>query len=175
MANKKGRPGRSQPAKKSARVLYQDLTARQRKIREKALHAIARSRRKGIPLRIAAREEGVSMRSVAKYVPAAIKRDKSGVQVATKGDRYRRNMTLPSPLGDIPISVYSSREASLLTKYRLALAEYARTGDEQILRPFQGQTVNGNVLVTDPGQLIGMLGAGEFRPDRLYAAIGGAA
>jgi hypothetical protein len=167
---------RTGPLKKSrrARHRFEDLSARQREIRKKALHAVARSRRKRISLKAAAREEHVSMRSIARYVPAAIKRDKSGQLIAARGDRYRREMMLPSALGEIPISVYSSREASLLTKYRLALAKYARTGNELVLRPFQGLTVSGHALPTDPSQLMTLLGAGEFQPDRLYAAIGGA-
>jgi hypothetical protein len=176
----KSKLARSRVAKKpsgskSARLRYKDLTARQRKIREKAIHAVSRSRRKGIPLKQAAREEHVSMRSIARYVPAAIKRNKLGEVVATKGDRYRRDMMLPTALGEIPIPVYSSREASLLTKYRLAFAKYARTGDELVLRPFQGLTVGGHKLTTDPAELMAVLGAEEFQPDRLYAAIGGAA
>jgi hypothetical protein len=159
---------------KLKRFRYQRLKVGQREIRDKALHAVSRSRRKGISLKVAAREEHVSMRSIARYVPAAIKRDKSGQLIATKGDRYRREMMLPSALGEIPISVYSSREATLLTKYRLALADYARTGNEVVLRPFQGLTVSGHTLPTDPGQIMTLLGAGEFQPDRLYAAIGGA-
>jgi hypothetical protein len=160
---------------KSARLRYKDLNARERETRKKALHAVSRSRRQGISLKQAAREEHVSMRSIARHVPAAIKQDKSGLLIATKGDRYRREMMLPSALGEIPISVYSSREASLLTKYRLALAKYARTGNELVLRPFQGLTVSGHALTTDRGQIMTLLGAGEFQPDRLYAAIGGAA
>ena len=166
---KKASQNKSQP------LSYQSLTVRQREIRARALHAVSRSRRKGISLRVAAREEHVSMRSVARYVPAAIKRDKSGQLIATKGDRYRREMMLPSALGEIPISVYSSREATRLTKYRLALAKYARTGSELVLRPFRGLTVSGHALPTDAQQIITLLGAGEFQPDRLYAAIGGAA
>lgn len=160
--------------KKSPRLRYKDLTARQRETREKAIHAVSRSRRQGISLKQAAREEHVSMRSIARYVPAAIKRDKSGQLIAAKGDRYRREMMLPSALGEIPISVYSSREAGLLTKYRLALAKYARTGNELALRPFRGLTVSGHALPTDPQQIMTLLGAGEFQPERLYAAIGGA-
>ncbi len=186
MANRsKGRDGRRKPLgsrtikqdsnRKLARLRYRDLTARQREIRERALHAVARSRRKGISLKVAAREEHVTLRSLARYVPAAIKRDKSGQLIAAKGDRYRREMMLPSALGEVPISVYSSREASLLTKYRLALAKYARTGNELVLRRFQGLTVSAHALPTDPGQIMTLLGAGEFQPDRLYAAIGGAA
>jgi hypothetical protein len=186
MANRpKRRDGRRKPTgsrtirqrskDKSARLRYQDLTARQREIRKKALRAVSRSRRKGVSLKAAAREEHVSMRSIARYVPAATKQDKSGQLVATKGDRYRREMLLPSALGEIPISVYSSREATRLTKYRLALADYARTGIELVLRPFQSLTVSGHALPTDPGQIMTLLGAGEFQPDRLYAAIGGAA
>ena len=161
--------------RESRRRLYKDLTRRQRELREKALHAVSRSRRKGISVKQAAREEHVSMRSIARYVPAAIKRDKSGQLIATKGDRYRRDMVLPTALGEIPISVYSSREATLLTKYRLALAKYARAGNERVLRPFQGLTISGHELLTDPGQVMNVLGAGEFQPERLYAAIGGAA
>jgi hypothetical protein len=169
------RIGATKKRSKSTSLRYRRLTSRQREIREKALHAVSRSRRKGIPLKQAAREEAVSMRSIARYVPAAIKRNKLGEVVATKGDRYRRDMRLPTALGEIPISVYSSREASLLTKYRLALAKYARTGDERVLHPFQGLTVDSHQLLTDPGQVMTVLGAGEFQPERLYAAIGGAA
>ena len=160
---------------KPARLHYQDLTPRQREIREKALHAVSRSRRKGISLKQAAREEHVSMRSIARYIPAAIKSDKSSEIVVTKGDRYRRDLMLPTVLGEIPISVYSSREASLLTRYRLALRDYARKGDLLALRPFEGLTISGQPLQTDTQSLITILGAGEFRPERLYAAIGGAA
>jgi hypothetical protein len=54
------------------------------------------------------------MRSIAKYVPAATKQNKAGELVATRGDRYRRDVILPSALGEIEVSVYSSREASLV-------------------------------------------------------------
>ena len=154
---------------------YRDLTPRQRHTRERALHAVARARRKGISLKLAAREEHVSMRSITRYLPAALKRSKSGALIATRGDRYRRDMMLPTALGDVPIAVYSFREASLLTKFRLALAEYARGLDTSLLRPFEGLTVSGHALLTDVNLLRALLGAGGFRPENIYGAIGGAA
>jgi hypothetical protein len=175
-SRKRSRSGaiKKRSSTKFAKLRSLGLTARQRKIREKALHAVSRSRRKQIPLKTAAREEHVAMRSIAKYIPAAIRRNNAGEIVATRGDRYRRDVILPSAMGEIPISVYSSRDASLVAKYRLALAKYARGADESVLRPFVGLRVGGHELPTDPALVRAILAAAEFQPEKLYAAIGGA-
>src|SRR5262249_49619502 len=70
--------------------------------------------REDISLARAAREEHVSPETVQKYLPAALRRSKSGQWFATKSDKYVRLLWLPSPHGFVPVRARGSEEANLV-------------------------------------------------------------
>ena len=71
----------------------------------------------GFSLSQAAHEAGTTAASVRKYVPAALRRSKSGRWVATKSDRYMRVLSLPGANGPVIRRVQGSKEAQFASSY----------------------------------------------------------
>ena len=76
-----------------------------------------------------------------------------------------------SALGDVPIQVRGSRAATRLAKHRAAVFFYLRSGDASKLREFEGQKINGRLLLTDPSLLTALAEQGELRPDKFYSEV----
>ena len=70
-----------------------------------------------LSLNQAANEAGTTAASVRKYVPAALRRSKSGRWVATKSDRYMRVLSLPGANGPVIRRVQGSKEAQFASSY----------------------------------------------------------
>jgi hypothetical protein len=51
-----------------------------------------------------------------------------------------------------------------------AVGKYLRTGDAEGLAEFQGQSIAGHVLITDPDLLSSLAQAGALTLDEIYAA-----
>lgn len=136
-----------------------------RKTYRQALRVLARMRRTGVGLTSAAREEHVDPRTVRKYLRGEL-RDRGR---PTKADRRKREMLVPTPLGNVPATVRGSRQASRLGKYMSAVGKYLRTGDIQALAKFKGDSIAGHRLVTDPDLLSSLAQAGALTLDEIYA------
>jgi hypothetical protein len=133
----------------------------------RALHVLARMRRTGASLTAAAHEEHIDPRTVRKYLRAELRAGK-----ATKADRRHREMLIPTTLGNAPVTVRGSKQASQLGKYMTAVGKYLRTGDVEGLVQFQNQSIGGHALITDPNTLTVLAQAGALTLDEIYASRG---
>ena len=148
-----------------------DADDRSFEARNRALHAIATMRREGISLTHAAREEHVSPETVKKYLPAAMRRSKSGQWFATKSDKYVRLLWLPGTDGFVPVLARGSEEAKLASAYLASLTRWAKTEKPYELASFHGKKIGGYELLTASRALIPLRDAGLLQLDSLYASI----
>src|SRR5439155_20612577 len=83
----------------------QKSSVRSQVARERALAALAAIRR-GASLSDAAKENGVTPRTVKRYVGSALVQDRAGGRIrATREDRLVRYLVIPGPRGPIEITV----------------------------------------------------------------------
>jgi hypothetical protein len=139
----------------------------------RALHVLARMRRTGATLTVAAREEHIDPRTVRKYVGSELRGlRKEGRTLLTKTDRRRRDMLVPTAQGAVPIVIHGSAQASQLGRYMSAVGKYLRTGETDALEEFAGQSIAGHALITGPDQLSSLAQAGALQLDEIYALPG---
>jgi hypothetical protein len=131
----------------------------------RALHVLARMRRTGSSLTAAAREEHIDPRTVRKYLKAELR----GRGKATKADRRKRDMLVPTTVGNAPVTVRGSKQASQLGRYMSAVGKYLRTGDVDSLAEFEGKSISGHSLITDADMLSSLAQASALTLDEIYA------
>ena len=131
----------------------------------RSLHVLARMRRTGASVTAAAREEHIDPRTVRKYLKGELRRRGR----ATRADRRKRDMLIPTALGNAPVSVRGSKQASQLGRYMSAVGKYLRTGDAEVLAEFEGQSIDGHPLITDADILSSLAQAGALTLDEIYA------
>jgi hypothetical protein len=155
------------------------LSSRSQSARARALHALSLMRREKLSLAEASRLEHIKPGTLLKYVGRAIRQDKPGGRYqATASDRFRRDVQIPTALGQTTISISGSKAATEIAKYQNAVARYLRNGDASKLKRFQGKKVgigkNKVELITDPATLSSLALAGALQFDQLYASVAGA-
>jgi hypothetical protein len=153
-------------------------TEGQAQARQRALAALALMRRDHLSLAEACRLEHIKLSTFLRHAGSAVRQDKPGGRYrATAGDRFRRDLQIPTALGPTRVPVYGSKAASKLSKYANAINRYLRTGDTSQLRPFKGKAlkVGGQriELITDPSTLSSLAQAGALRIDQLYSSLAG--
>ena len=149
------------------------LSERSFAARDRALHALA-DMRHGASSSQAARDNGVSIRTLKKYAGSALLQDRSGGRIrATKSDRLVRYVQIPGPFGPVEIKVRGSKQATDAAKYDAAVNRYLR-GDLEALAPWHGKKIGGIELVTAGPALKG-LAQKELLPHSLYRALSGGA
>jgi len=153
---------------------------REAQTRSRALHALAKMRRDKLSLAEACRLERIKPTTLLRHVGSAVRQDKPGGRYrATAGDRFRRDLQIPTALGPTPVPVYGSKNAREVSNYLNAIALYLRKGDVSRLERFKGKTIRvrgQNVeLITDPSALTGLALAGALQFDQLYASLTGRA
>jgi len=131
----------------------------------RSLHVVARMRRTGMTLTAAAREEHIDPRTVRKYLRSELR----GRGNATNTDQRTRRMLIPTTVGNAPVAVRGSKQASELGKYMSAVGKYLRTGDVEGLAKFEGKSIGGHALITDPDFLSSLAQAGALTLDEIYA------
>jgi hypothetical protein len=84
-------------------------------------------------------------------------------------------MTVLTAQGPTLVVVKGSVERTRLARYDIALRKWraGEDGADRELLAFQGQTVGGQVLITDPNLLIQLEEAGQLDFDTLYFSVGG--
>jgi len=137
--------------------------------RDRALHVLARMRRTGETLTAAAREEHIDPRTVCKYLGPELRGLREGRTQPTKVDRRRRRMLVPTLLGNVPETIRGSKQASLLGRYMSAVGYFLRTGNAKRLKEFEGRSIAGHLLITDPETLTSLAQAGALQLDEIYA------
>lgn len=155
------------------------LSSRSQLARTRALHALSLMRREKISLAEASRLEHIKPATLLRHVGSAIRQDKPGGRYrATKSDRLRRDVQIPTALGEMTLSVSGSKAATEIAEYQNAVARYLRKGDASKLKRFQGKMVgigkNKVELITDPETLSSLALAGALQFDQLYASVAGA-
>ncbi|MBZ5689716.1 MAG: hypothetical protein LAP86_32360 [Acidobacteriia bacterium] len=78
-------------------------------------------------------------------------------------------MLVPTTVGNAPVTVRGSKQASELGKYMSAVGKYLRTGDVEALGKFEGKSIGGYPLITDPELLSSLAQAGALTLDEIYA------
>src|SRR5215472_9012856 len=126
---------------------------RNQKSYNRALHVLARMRRTGETLTTAARAEHTDPRTVRRYLNAEMRTLAEGQITPTRTDRRQRRMLIPTALGTTPLTIRGSKQASQLGRYMSAVGKYLRTGDVDALAEFEGKSIAGHVLITDPDML----------------------
>ena len=147
-----------------------NLPAAAQQARADALDVIAVARRQGIDLRTAARREQVPLSAVSFWAADAIA-DKKGGWHATGADRMFRPMYVYSAGQAVPLDVRGSRAASTIGRYHSAIGHYLNTGDESRLARFNGQTVGGVELETDPDVIDDLARRGRFDFESIYRMV----
>jgi len=140
-----------------------------RAAQNRALHVLARMRRTGETLTAAAREEHIDPRTVRKYLGPELRGLREGRTQPTKVDRRRRGMLVPTLLGNVPETIRGSKQASLLGRYMSAVGYFLRTGNAKRLKEFEGRSIAGHLLITDPETLTSLAQAGALQLDEIYA------
>jgi DNA-binding CsgD family transcriptional regulator len=157
---------------KRSRLSVSKLSARSLEARNRALHALTAIRH-GASLAEAAKAEGVSQRTIRKYVGSSLRQDHVGGRIrAVATDRLTRYLQIPGPDGPIHVTVKGSKAASELAAYVSARAAFLRSGDESALRRFEGKNIGGQLLVTDPKILTEQAEQGDSF-DQLYSSLVG--
>jgi hypothetical protein len=157
--HKQQKSGASQPPKSLAR--------------ERALKALVAMRR-GDTLSKAARDNGVSPRTIKRHVGSALVQDRPGARIrAAKSDRFVRYLQIPGPNGPRDIDVRGSRTASRFAKYKADINRLLR-GDRHAMDKWHGKKIAGIELVTDPKLLVSQARK-DILPYSIYRFLSGGA
>lgn len=141
--------------------------------REKALKVLS-AMRDGQSLSRAARDNGVTIRTVKRYVSSALVQDRPGGRIrATESDRLLRYLQIPGPNGPREITVRGSKAASKFATYKASINRLLR-GDRNAMARWQGKSIAGVELITDPKILIDQARK-EILPYSLYRSLSGGA
>jgi len=161
-------PGPKALSKKSSKLSSRSYSARNR-----TLKALA-DMRHGASISRAARDNGVSPRTIKRYVGAALLQDRPGGRIrATKSDRLVRYLQLPGLYGPIDITAHGSKEATDAARYKAALNRFLR-GDLNALVSWHGKKIAGVELIT-AGRTLKGLAQKELLPHSLYRSLSGRA
>jgi DNA-binding CsgD family transcriptional regulator len=159
---------------KNSRLSARKLSTRSVEARNRALHALTAIRH-GASLAEAAKAQGVSQRTIQKYVGSALRQDHAGGRIrAFATDRFTRYLQIPGQEagGPTKVSVKGIKQATELAAYVNARAIFLRTGDTTALRRFEGKKIAGHTLVTDPQLLTALAEQGDSF-DQLYSSLVG--
>ncbi|HUF97154.1 MAG TPA: hypothetical protein VMM60_03420 [Ilumatobacter sp.] len=154
----------------SSRTDLESLPPLAREARQRALDAIAVTRRERVDFAEATRREGTSPDSATWWLGDAVHRRGGRWQVAA-ADRLFRAMYVYSGGRMKPVDVRGSRTASSIGRYHAAVRKYLNTGDATALSPFLGKSVGGVELETDLDVLDEMGRRGEFDFESIYRMV----
>jgi hypothetical protein len=110
----------------------------------------------------AVKGRGVSTRDLWVFIPKAFKKDSSG-RIRAIPDRYVRRMEVPGPDGPVIIKIKGSKARNDIARYRNDVFAF-QGGDLTALDKWQGVTVQGHKLLTDP-KILRTLGEQENLPE----------
>jgi hypothetical protein len=163
----------SSKSNKARIVLASKLPERSFSARERSLRAL-NDMRHGASISQAAQENGVTTRTIKKYIGSALKQDRPGGRIRpTKGDRFVRYLQIPGPHGPVEIKARGSKEATEVARYKAAVNRFLG-GDLKALSSWRGKKISGVELVTDR-QTLKDLAQKELLPYSLYRSLSGGA
>ncbi len=130
--------------------------------------------RRGDTLSRAARDNGVTVRTVKRYVGSALVQDRAGGRIrTTKSDSLVRYLQIPGPDGPRDITVRGSKPASQFAQYKAAVNRLLR-GDRNAMAPWRGKKIQGIELVADPKILVEQARK-DILPYSIYRSLSGGA
>jgi hypothetical protein len=130
--------------------------------------------RRGDTLSRAARDNGVTIRTIKRYAGSALVQDHPGERIrATKSDRLARYLQIPGLYGPIEITAHGSKEASEVARYKGAVNRFL-AGDRNALAPWHGKKIAGVELIT-AGRTLKGLAQKDLLPYGLYRSLSGGA
>jgi hypothetical protein len=130
--------------------------------------------RQGDSLSKAARDNGVTSRTIKRHAGSALVQDRPGGRIrAAKSDRLIRYLQIPGPNGPIDINVRGSKLASKFAKYKAAVNRLL-AGDGDALKDWHGKKIAGISLITDTKTLVEQAHQ-EMLPYSLYRFLAGGA
>jgi hypothetical protein len=133
-------------------------------------------RREGVSASEAARNQGMKLKTFVKGAGSSLYRSGRGKPwKARSEDQLRLLMKVLIRRGRVDAIVPNSRERKVLHDYETVLRKFrgAEDGAEEELKRFEGKSVGGHKLITDPKVLIELEEAGELDFDSLYTSPGG--
>jgi hypothetical protein len=146
---------------------------RETEARNRSLHALAQMRH-GASLSRAAHDNGVTARTMKRYVGSALSQDRRGARIsATKSDGLVRYLEIPGPHGPIEITARGSKQATEVARYKAAVNRFLG-GDTIALASWHGKKIAGVELVT-AGNALKSLAQKELLPYSLYRSLSGGA
>jgi hypothetical protein len=136
--------------------------------------AIRKMRTAVVSLQQAAKESGVSPRTVTRLAGSTLKKGKNGRYSVKPGDQLLRVLKIPAADGSREIGVRGSRQASLLGEYWATVHKYLATGDSSGLEKFRGKQIRDSSgliipLQSDLKELNRLGSAGSLSFESLYA------
>jgi hypothetical protein len=139
--------------------------------RERALRALSAMRR-GDTISRAARENGVTIRTIKRHLGSALAQDRPGGRIrATKSDRLVRYLQIPGSDGPKDVTVRGSKAASEFANYKAAINRLLR-GDRHAMDRWHGKSIQGTQLITDTKTLVEQARK-EILPYSLYRSLAG--
>ena len=139
--------------------------------RDRALKALA-AMRHGDTLSRAARDNGVTTRTIKRYAGAALVQDRPGGRIrATKSDRLARYLQIPGLNGPREITARGSKIASQFAKYKADINRLLR-GDRHAMAKWHGKKIAGIELITDTKTLVEQARK-DILPYSLYRSLSG--
>jgi hypothetical protein len=174
----KRRTGQGTRAKKPRTAAqYFAQPERRQRSQQKAAHVLSAMRIDGTSLHQAAREQGVSPKTVLRHAGAALRKTPRGTYKARARDTMLRVLILPTPGGPAEIATRDSRSATTVGEYWNAVQLFLQTGDDIELRRFHGHYITdagGKAvpLLTDLDELERLGAAGVLSFESLYAKAG---
>jgi hypothetical protein len=173
MKRKIANVGSTKPTKRSIRTAIRQSGGRSAEARNRALRALT-AMRQGDSLSKAARDNGVTARTIKRYVGSALVQRRPGGRIrATKSDRLIRYLQIPGPDGPRNVNVRGSKAASEFASYKAAVNRLLR-GDRNAMAPWHGKTIAGLALITDTKALVEQARK-ELLPYSLYRSLAGGA
>jgi hypothetical protein len=168
MGQSKQRKGKGKAIRNS-----RPLIRRSHESRERALKALW-SIRQGDSLSKAARDNGVTARTIKRYAGSALVQDRPGGRIrATKSDRLVRYLQIPGPNGPRDVNARGSKVAAEFAKYKAAVNRLL-AGDRDALKDWHGKKIAGIPLITDTKTLVEQAHQ-EMLPYSLYRSLAGGA
>jgi hypothetical protein len=155
---------------RSSRAKREQLTRNQQEAKLRGLAAINRVRKgQSKSLSASARTEGTTVKAIRKLLPGALTKKKSGGRIQVKsGDSYSVAVEIITASGPLVVQARGSRERDLAGAHRAAVFSVPNAFP---LIEFQGKTVGGHELISDPNQLHTLASAGVLgHLDNLYVS-----
>jgi len=161
MGKTKSRPDRTTKGHRAPRL--SSLTLRQLETRADVLAAHSDMMRdRSLSASRAARDHGVTVLDLWKYIPKAFKKDPDG-RIRAVADRYLRRLEIPGPDGPIVIKIRGSKARRQAARFRNDVFSFLG-GDASALDKWKGVKIQGHELLTDP-RIIRLLGEQENLPE----------